>query len=619
MVVLAVFQCAFGQAQGLYHYDEFGNRKTIHVVGMDSNGHEQVTFGEAHQFGHGKPVEQATQTLTNQFVVRANAGTDMGRLANTWGVNVVGQMNWDSNLYIMEGTSTLQALHAANGAFERGEVAQVFTQFARPVATRQIPNDPNFSSQWHLRNTTNGHDINVEPLWNFTNSTHLGTGIRVGIVDGRVWAGHEDLAGNFNSGMSLWMAGGADSHGTAVAGLVAAVGNNGTGVTGVAPRSTIVGISLLNQAGTDVNEANALSHHYNTMSGGSFDGIHIYNNSWGPFDNATRTAAGPLARDAIMNGAKNGRGGLGNIYVWAGGNGGDADNVNYDGYANSRYTIAVAATTSGGVRASYSERGEALLVNAMGNGGLGVSTTTTGGSGYTSSFGGTSAASPMVAGVVALMLEQNPNLGWRDVQHILVNTSRRTDPAHSSWVENGSGRSHSEYYGFGTIDASAAVNAATSWVNVGEELVGSGVRTVDQAIPNNSPSAGNYGTAIFSEIDISARLVVETVEVLLTTTGSYGGDLEVVLISPFGTESTLARFHNDNASYDNWMFSTVKNWGESSDGTWTLRIRDGHPLDSNHWLSWGINVYGTAAIPEPASGIVWLGILVMASARRKRA
>ena len=105
------------------------------------------------------------------------------------------------------------------------------------------------------------------------------------------------------------------------------------------------------------------------------------------------------------------------------------------------------------------EGGSAVLVNAPSNGNANGITTTdlTGSGGYsatncTSTFGGTSSASPLTAGVVALMLDANPNLTWRDVQHILVNTSDRTDTGNTNWRKNASGRWISEYYGFGRVE-----------------------------------------------------------------------------------------------------------------------------------------------------------------------
>ncbi|HMO91153.1 MAG TPA: S8 family peptidase, partial [Pirellulaceae bacterium] len=561
---------------------------------------------------------------TNQFVARVNQGVDVEQLARNWGVSVVGRQNWDSNYVIFEGSSALQALTAANRAFERGEISQVFTQFDRMFTHRQIPNDPSFSNQWHLRNTGQGgglvgHDLNVEPLWNFTNGTGLGTGITIGVVDSRVQQTHPDLAASIRADRSLWLAGTASSHGTSVAGVAAGIGNNGIGISGVAPRSWIAGISLLNQSLTDSNESQALSNHFNTMVNGQFDGIHVYNNSWGPPDNATRNTYGPLVGAALTNAINNGRNGLGNIYVWAGGNGGNTDNVNYDGYASSRYTIAVGAMTNLGVRASYSERGAALLVSAMGSGGTRDIVTTNSGSGYTTGFGGTSAASPMVAGVVALMLEANPNLGWRDVQHILVETSRQVDIGHAGWVQNGAGYRHNDFYGFGLVDAVAAVNMASGWTNVGDVISVSDIAVVNQVIADGSGNLNNpvFGAPVLSTISISEQLVLEHVEVVFNTTGGFGGDLEVVLTSPMGTQSLLATLHPHGAAYNNWVFMTVKNWGELSQGDWTLRVRDGWSGDQSTWVNWTLNLYGTA-IPEPATGLIFVALSLGLLTRRRR-
>ena len=79
---------------------------------------------------------------------------------------------------------------------------------------------------------------------------------------------------------------------------------------------------------------------------------------------------------------------------------------------------------------------------------------------------GTSSATPLVAGVAALMLEANPNLGYRDVMYIFAETSKNINPSDDSWVQNTAGYKHSYNYGFGMVDATAAVNKSISWTNV---------------------------------------------------------------------------------------------------------------------------------------------------------
>ena len=99
---------------------------------------------------------------------------------------------------------------------------------------------------------------------------------------------------------------------------------------------------------------------------------------------------------------------------------------------------------------------------------------------------GTSSAASVVSGVVALMLQANPNLTWRDVQHILVNSARHVDPTDAGWTTNRAGHLIHYNYGFGVVDAEAAVNLAKTWTNVGPELsVSSGLVTVGEVIPDN--------------------------------------------------------------------------------------------------------------------------------------
>lgn len=623
LALLLVCAPAWAGGDDLYYYSDTGARIGLSITG-GSGG--QLTVQRAAQ------GDEGPMTLSSQFVVRLDEGANIGQLAARWNAQVTGALPFDRNLVILEAASAQDALRIANGAFERGEVRQVFNQFVADRLVRQLPNDPSFGNQWHLNNTGQsgslvGHDVRVNPVWNFTNNTGLGTGVTIGVVDTRVQSNHTDLVANLRTDLSLWLAGTAGSHGTSVAGVSAGVGNNGIGISGVAPRSWIAGISLLNQSGTDANEALALSHEFNRMVGNQFDGVHIYNNSWGPADNATRDGPGPLVFQAFQNAATTGRNGLGNLYVWAGGNGGASsngylgDNVNYDGYANSRFIVAVGSSTNNGVRSSYSERGACLFVNAPSNGGsLGITTTTSGG-GYTSGFGGTSSASPAAAGVMALMLEANPTLSWRDVKHILARHSRRTDLGNSSWAQNSAGFWHSDLYGFGTVDAQAAVTAATGWSNVAAEAVSTQSAVVNQVIASGTGTilAPVYGAAVSRSFNVTDALTVEHVEVVFSASGGSEGDLEIMLTSPSGTQSFLAYPHGHTADYVNWTFMTVKNWGESSVGAWTLRVRDGRSANSSSWTSWTLRVFGTAnAIPEPGAGLVALLVGICLTGRRHR-
>jgi len=294
--------------------------------------------------------------------------------------------------------------------------------------------------------------------------------------------------------------------------------------------------------------------------------------------------------DAVTHG----RNGKGSVYVWAGGNGrSSGDNCNYDGYANSRFTIAIGAVDYQGKQSYYSENCAALLASAPSSGSSRSITTTdllgsagTSATECTSTFGGTSAAAPLVAGIVALVLQANPNLGWRDVQHILVNTSRITDASDGDWFANGAGFRHNHKYGFGIVDAAAAVQNARTHENLPAlKLAASSIVGVGKALTDFS--------AVESKVAIEQRLIVETVEVTFTAQHSYRGNLYITLRSPYGTVSVLQEVHSDrNANIDGWVYTTVRSWGETSDGDWTLHVEDKVTGYTGVWTSWQLNVYG---------------------------
>eukprot|EP01111_Echinosteliopsis_oligospora_P011605 TRINITY_DN3868_c0_g1_i4.p1 TRINITY_DN3868_c0_g1~~TRINITY_DN3868_c0_g1_i4.p1 ORF type:complete len:300 (-),score=99.94 TRINITY_DN3868_c0_g1_i4:138-1037(-) len=297
----------------------------------------------------------------------------------------------------------------------------------------------------------------------------------------------------------------------------------------------------------------------------------------------------------MENAVNTGRGGKGSIYVWAGGNGRtQGDNCNYDGYANSRFVISIAAVEYNGKQAYYSENCAALVASAPSSGVSGKSIVTsdlvgsvgTSPTECTSSFGGTSAAAPLVAGVVALMLEANPNLGWRDVKHIIINTSVPVDSTDAGWFVNGAGYSHNHKYGFGLIDATAAVIASRNHVNLPTYAV-----VVSNEITLNTPV--NDFSTVQDVYNFTDNLIVETVEVTLSVLHPSRGSLLVELVSPFGTVSTLQEVHNDRTSNINaWTYSSVRCWGESAAGSWKLMVTDKASGNTGTWVGWQIRIYG---------------------------
>jgi subtilisin-like proprotein convertase family protein len=513
------------------------------------------------------------------------------KIANSHRLVIKDRPSYAPGWVIMSAENPFAALDAMINLRAVREVGSADVLLAVQHRLRALPNDPLVTSQWHLKKSgaaVTGSDVNVETAWNYPGATgSRGAGIRIGVVDDGMQTAHPDLAPNadttndkdWNGNDADPNPGTGDDHGTACAGNAAARGNNGIGVSGTAPEATLVGMRLIAAAVTDAQEAEAMNY--------LPDLIQIKTNSWGPDDTGDLLEApGPLTLLALDNAATIGRGGKGSIILWAGGNGGDVgDDSNYDGYANSIHTIAIGATDSLGRRAYYSEPGANLVVCApsSGNGSaLGITTadrtgsngyntaSSASGGDYTDDFGGTSSATPTAAGIVALMLEKNPNLGWRDVQEILIRTAAKP-PSSTGWVDNAAGFHFNHDFGAGLIDATAAVNLAATWTNLPAQTSAISTQSgLSAAIPNNN-SAGVSRT-----FDLSASNIrVEQVTLKLSATHSYRGDLEVTLTSPSGMVSRLAALHaDDNANYSNWTFSSVRNWGELSTGTWTLRVAD---------------------------------------------
>eukprot|EP01091_Cochliopodium_minus_P012534 TRINITY_DN3817_c0_g2_i2.p1 TRINITY_DN3817_c0_g2~~TRINITY_DN3817_c0_g2_i2.p1 ORF type:complete len:692 (-),score=201.94 TRINITY_DN3817_c0_g2_i2:56-2131(-) len=418
--------------------------------------------------------------------------------------------------------------------------------------------------QWHLKSTYtptypfNGTmDLNVEPAWE---SGYTGQGVKIAIVDDGLQRTHPDLSPNYDASISHnWNNGNpsdpspdpqnGDFHGTSCAGAAAAANDGKICGVGVAYGATLAGLRLIADTVSDATEAAALNYKYQE--------IDIYSNSWGPPDDGARLEApGRLLSISLENGVQNGRNGKGSIYIWAAGNGAmKGDNCNYDGYANSPFTISIGAITSDGLIPYYSEKCAALIGVAPSSGGKGIVTTDyTGTQGYSAddcnySFGGTSAAAPQVAGVVALMLSARPELGWKDVQYILINSARVVDPNDGEWRKNGAGYMVSHKFGFGMIDAGEAVKLSKSW-----EVKGGGIHkiespeiNVNKKIPDfDSQSPESYITDSFV---VSEDKEVEHVVITFTAEHPVGTDLEVVLESPSGTNSTLAELHGFTPSY----------------------------------------------------------------------
>lgn len=495
--------------------------------------------------------------------------------------------------------------------------------------------DPLLASQWHLFNTgqsggTPGVDVGLGAV------VERGEGVKVAVVDGAVQIAHPDLAPNLAAGSHNYLTGGSDpspsepgagqafddsaggpddAHGTAVAGILAARADNGYGGRGVAPAVQFMAFNPIAQS-TDINMADAMARAWQ-------GGAAVVNNSWGPPDpgsggTGSYYRSSVLWQQAVLQGVAQGRGGLGSVYVIAAGNGGGAgDNSNRDGYANFRAVLTVGAVDDHNRPTSYTEPGSNVLVAAPSGNVLGGVQSTAGvlttdiagargyanvsssqGADHTAFFDGTSASTPMVSGVVALMLQANPRLSWRDVRWILAATAvPATLAVGQAAPEPSAINSHGfqEQVGFGRVNATAAVNMARGFAGVGAEkscpsgvLAGGGVDLADNS---GTPQTLRWSTA---GCGLSQ---VEFVTVRVVSNHSYSGDLRVVLRSPLGRVSRLALPHSCvdgvcTSLLSGYTFGSVRHLGEGAGGEWSLLVSDEQAEDTGRVISWEVVLYG---------------------------
>lgn len=362
---------------------------------------------------------------------------------------------------------------------------------AEPLPYAPAPNDSYWPEQWYLENLNEagqriGYDINARGAWPFTR----GAGVTIAIVDDGVELAHPDLTNQAAASLQ-WNfetetpngnhPSDAKVHGTPVAGLAVAEGNNHRGVIGVAPEAKFASWVIYNTnppSGLFVN-SNKLARMFEFHK----DEVAVQNHSWvkpGPFL-ASMSSVEDLA---ISNAVNNGRSGKGVVIVRAAGNDRTRGrNVSEDAYVADPRAIAVAALRSDGTVASYSEPGSAVLVSAPG-GEIGIRTLFTtdrlGQKGYNFvsftndlsdyvfsglGFQGTSAAAPLISGTVALILSANPELAYRDVQQVLLLSAYQADPTDPDLHTNGAGLFVGHNTGFGLVNAGTAVDIGRHWSN----------------------------------------------------------------------------------------------------------------------------------------------------------
>uniref|UniRef100_A0A8C4Q905 Furin, paired basic amino acid cleaving enzyme n=1 Tax=Eptatretus burgeri TaxID=7764 RepID=A0A8C4Q905_EPTBU len=555
------------------------------------------------------------RVFTNTWAARVVGGSpEAERLAHKHGFTYLGQILQDHYHFQHRALAkrSLSCHHSAHVKLQREPTVRwLEQQVARPRRKRDlftIPTDPKYPVQWYLHNK-HGQDLNVEAAWR---QGITGRGIVITILDDGIEKNHPDLANNYDSGASFDVNGNdpdpqprytplnENRHGTRCAGEVAAIANDICGV-GVAYNARIGGVRMLDGDVTDAVEARSISLNPQHIS--------VYSASWGPEDDG-RTVDGPayLAKQAFEDGIRRGRDGLGSIFVWASGNGGrDRDNCNCDGYTNSIYTLSISSSTQNGNVPWYSEACSSTLATTYSSGANGEQqiVTTDLRMRCTDYHTGTSASAPLAAGIIALVLEANPNLTWRDMQHLVVQTSNPTYLHARDWQLNGANRRVSHSFGYGMLDAGALVDKAKTWNTVHPQRICSIVIDDVKHPISQHLSLSRHLDACFGTDNRVSHL--EHVEAKLSLSFSRRGNLAIYLTSPAGTKSTLLAPRPKDYStegFTNWSFMTTHNWDENPVGTWILTIDNmGPSWNTGELKDLKLIFYGTCPSCSPELGV----------------
>lgn len=506
-----------------------------------------------------------------------------------------------------------------------------------------------------------------------------------------------------------------DNHGTAVAGVAAGVGGNGIGITGAAPAASIAALRVP----FDVLEQDApFAAATRAYSTGTDTGIDIKNHSYGspiaydPFPEHREALAESIASGTIhvfaagnmreFEGQEIGTDEGVPLGLWV-----DAD-TNKSEMQNVAGVINVGALRLDGLYAEYSNWGANLFVTAPSSGtvevDLGDGLITTYNAGilttdnynpdnfgldgynyfegtvdfgggfaldpdgdafgdldYTGAFGGTSAAAPLVAGIIALGQQaaretNGVEMDARMAMHLLARSSDSsidagdvleagevfTTEATGGWTTNAAGFRFNLNYGFGLIDAGAFTELATQYGGVSAEVIETiGETDVNLLIPDHD-ATNPFASATFA---LTGTTALEQLEVSLDISHEYRGQLEAFLISPSGTASRLFYRNGPVFGIDpldpfgpliqigtgdmvddiDWTFITNAFWGENPNGLWTIRIYDRLGEVTGRWNSFSVRArMGTllplgAVVPEPGSWVMaGLGLVGVALLVRRR-
>lgn len=485
--------------------------------------------------------------------------------------------------------------------------------------------DTYYPNQWHLRSTgllTNninnvttivGNDLDILDVQRAYMGYNDGNFTAIQVVDSGVEAAHEDLSANIDTALSLNAvnssnnptptenvnAGDPESpleigHGTACAGIIASRGLNQKGTRGISPFSKISGSNWLENQTTD-----ALSAIWLIDDSDSNAKITVSSNSWG-IDQGNAYYNEIISYDTLLDAGAALREGKGRIYLFAAGNDRDGGrDANLDATASHRYSVTVAGLDYNNKYAPYSTPGANVWVSGY-SGSWYVQTPTiattllTGDSyyarelsgygaitfdsdaarAYTYAMNGTSAATPTVAGSLALVLEACPSLTQRDVKYLSAVTAKKVDVSSSGWITNQAGIKYSRDYGFGLVNPAEIIRrcAADGYANLGAEK--------NTVVEHNVPTSVAGGDTDEIEFSISEAMATEYIYLWHDIYMRDYTALEMSLTSPGGTTMPIIKNMVDDGHFDftsGMRFGVAGFLDENTAGTWKLTISSTDP------------------------------------------
>ena len=505
---------------------------------------------------------------------------------------------------------------------------------------------------------TQGGVENEDVRMNAVRDMNLGgRNVHVAIVDTGLDICHPDLQNNIAQSQSInfhhgdWGREGAwphvrssdpynpsltGDHGTGMGGVIGAVADNGIAIRGVAPFVWLRGFNYV----SDPTRANFLTSLGSGMTRHTND-VDVFNLSLG--NNGTFFISSISDIDEMnapfSHGVSELREGRGALYVKSSGNEFNSCDralneeigcvsAQTDRMNSSPYVINVGGLNAAGKRAAYSNAGSNVWVTAPGGSrddnadgypglmsidqfGLDRGYLWTRSEGHWSrdptfnprgsvlAPGGTSLATALVSGAIAILLEVNPELTWRDVKHILATSARQVDAeieevsyaisslqeavtTQHAWQTNEAGYSFHNYYGFGGLDIDAAVALASEYEpNSLAEKVKSGWVESDNLSDLAIPDANSQGVALQLSIDsdeLPQDTTIESVELIIHFTHTWAADVQFELVAPSGLVSILSPAFNFELRRDVQSgivyFGSNAFYGEMAQGTWEIRFRD---------------------------------------------